>query len=65
VLARHGRERVDAVAPPVESAEQPHHDHLGVPRAFVDPEIDRHGVAQIAKMREPQAREVLLLNRIR
>ena len=48
---------LDAVAPPVEPAEQAHQDHLGVRADAVDPEIDRHRMAQVAQMREPHARQ--------
>ena len=36
-LARYGRERIDAVAPPIESTEQPHHNHFGASPDLVDP----------------------------
>ena len=56
-LMRKRRERLDAIAPPIETAEQPHHDHFGVARHLVDPKVDRHRMAQIAEMREPNARQ--------
>ena len=56
-LARERRQRLDAVAPPVEPAEQPHDDDLGVARHRVRPQIDGHGMAQVTQMREPQARQ--------
>ena len=49
-----GTKRIDSVAPPVESAEQAHDDDLGVARACVDPEIDRHRVAELAEMHQPE-----------
>ena len=63
-FARHLRERLDAVAPPIEPAEQPDHDHLGVAADRVDPQIDRHRVTQFAQMRQPQARQPVLLRRV-
>ncbi len=63
-LLCYGRERLDAVAPPVEPAEQPDHDDLGVARDLVDPEIDRHRMAKVAEMRETHARQPVLLRRV-
>ena len=56
-LARQRREPFDAVFPPVEPAEQPHDDNLRVRADALDPQIDRHGMAQVAQMREPHARQ--------
>ncbi len=56
-LAREHGEPVDAVAPPVDAAEQAYQDHLGMCADAVDPEIDRHRMAQVAQMREPYARQ--------
>ncbi len=47
-FARQHREPLDAVAPPVETAEQAHQDYLGILADPFDPQIDRHGMAQIA-----------------
>ena len=47
-LARDRGERLDPVAPPVEPAEQPDDNDLGVARDLVDPEIDRHRMAEVA-----------------
>ena len=63
-LLRYSRERLDPVTPPIETAEQPHHDDFGVTPDLVDPEIDRHRMAQVAEMREPHAGEPVLLHRI-
>ena len=43
--------------PPIEPAEQPHHDHLGVRADAIDPQIDRHRMAQLAQVREAHARQ--------
>ncbi len=61
-FARQRGEPLDAVFPPVEAAEQAHHDHLGVGPDALDPQIDRHGMAQIAQMRQPHARQVRALS---
>ena len=61
-FARQRREPLDAVFPPVEAAEQAHHDHLGVRADPVDPQIDRHGMAQVAQMRQPHARQARALS---
>jgi hypothetical protein len=55
--ARQRRQPFDAVSPPIEAAEQAHDDHPGVGGDAVDPQIDRHGMAQVAQMREPHARQ--------
>ena len=57
LLAGDGGEPLDAVAPPVEPADQPHQDHLGVEADTLHPEIDRHRVAQVAQMGEAHARQ--------
>ena len=64
-LARQRREPLAAVAPPVETAEQAHQDHLGMRADAIDPEIDRHRMAQVAQMREPHARQRVALDRPR
>ena len=56
-FARQHREPLDAVFPPVEAAEQAHQDHLGMRADAIDPQIDRHRMAQVAQMREPHARQ--------
>ena len=56
-FARQRRQSVDAVFPPIETAEQAHHDHLGVRADAIDPQIDRHRMAQVAQMREANARQ--------
>ena len=56
-FARQRRQPLDAVAPPVETAEQADHDHLGVRADAVDPEVDRHRMAQVAQIGEPHARK--------
>ena len=56
-LARQRREAFDAVFPPVEPAEQPHDDNLRMRADAFDPQIDRHGMAQVAQMREPHTRQ--------
>ena len=55
-------EPLDAVFPPVEAAEQPHHDHLGMRPDTVDPQVDRHRMAQVAQMRQPHARQARALS---
>ena len=50
-LARDRGQPLDAVAPPVEAADEAHQDHLGVDADALDPEIDRHRMAQVAQMR--------------
>ncbi len=50
-------EPLDAVAPPVEPADQPHQDHFGMDADALDPEVDRHRMAQVAQMREAHARQ--------
>src|SRR5712691_4784151 len=60
-LARERRQPLDAVAPPVETAEQANEDHLGMGGDAIDPEVDRHRVAQIPQRREPQARQRVAL----
>ena len=65
LLARHLSECFDAVAPPIEPAEQPDHDDPGVLPDLVDPEVDGHRVTQVAQMRKPHARQRVLLNRER
>ncbi len=61
-LARERREPLDAVTPPVEPAEQAHHDHFCRSRHAVDPQIDRHRMLEIAQVREPHARQGLTLH---
>ena len=56
-FARQRRQPLDAVFPPIETAEQAHHDHLGVRADAIDPQIDRHRMTQVAQMREPNARQ--------
>ena len=48
---------LDAVFPEVETAEEAHQDHLGACADALDPQIDRHRMAQVAQMREPHARQ--------
>ncbi len=62
-LARDRRKALDAVAPPVEPADQPHQDHLGMDADALHPEIDRHRMAQVAQMREAHARQRRLVGR--
>ncbi len=56
-FARDSGKRLDPVTPPVEPAEQPHDDDLGVARDLVDPEIDRHRMAEVAQMCEAHTGE--------
>ena len=56
-LARQRGEPLDAVFPPIEAAEEPHHDHLGVRADTIDPQVDRHRMAKLAQVREPHARQ--------
>ena len=60
-LARQRRKPLDAVFPPIEAAEEANHDHLGMRADAVDPQIDRHRMAQVAQMREPHARQGVAL----
>ena len=56
-LACQRRQPLDPVFPPIEAAEQPDHNYLGMRANTVDPQIDRHRVTQVAQMREPHARQ--------
>src|SRR6185503_15669750 len=49
-LARQRGEPLDAIAPPVEPAEEAHHDHLGVRADALDPQIDRHRMLEVAQL---------------
>ena len=60
-FARQNRQPFDAVFPPIEAAQQAHDDDLGVRGDSVDPQIDRHWMAQIAQMGEAQGRYICLL----
>ncbi len=53
--ARQRRQALDPVFPPIEAAEQADHDHLGVGADAIDPQIDRHRMAQVAQMGEANA----------
>ena len=53
--ARQRREALDPVFPPIEAAEQADHDHFGMRADAVDPQIDRHRMAQVAQMGKPNA----------
>ncbi len=64
-LAGQRRQGLDAIAPPVEPTQKPHHDNLRVPRHRVDPQIDGHGMAQVAQMREPHGWQRVALHGIR
>jgi len=56
-FARERREPFDAVFPPIEPAQEAHDDDLRVRADALDPQIDRHGMAQVAQMGEPNARQ--------
>ncbi len=56
-LARHRRELVAAVTPPVVTAENADQNNLGVTGDAVDPEVDRHRMAEVAKCRQPHRRQ--------
>ena len=63
VFARQRGEPLGAVPPPVEPAQEPDHDDLGVRGDAVDPNIDRHRMAQLAQMCEPHARQRVAFDR--
>ena len=54
---RQRRQPVGAVAPPVETAQQPYNDHLRIRCDPLDPEIDRHRMLQVAQLHQPHARQ--------
>jgi hypothetical protein len=54
VRPRNRGELVAAIAPPVVAAEDADQDHFGMPRDRIDPEVDRHRMAQVAQGGDPQ-----------
>ena len=55
--ARDRGKPVAAIAPPVVAAEDAHQDDLGVRGDAVDPEVDRHRMAQVAQRGKPHRRQ--------
>ncbi len=58
-LARQHGQPLDAVCPPIKTAEQADQNHLGVRADPVDPQVDRHRMPQLAQMREPHTRQAV------
>ena len=56
-FARQRREPFDTVFPPIEPAQEAHDDDLRMRADALDPQIDRHRMAQVTQMREPHARQ--------
>ena len=52
----HRAQPVAAIAPPIVPAEDAHQDDAGMARHLVDPQIDRHRMAQVAQRGEPHVR---------
>ena len=63
MAARHRCELVDAVAPPVDAAEKPHQDYFGAAADALDPDVNRHRMAEVAQVGKPQARQEVALDR--
>ena len=61
-LAGQRREPIDAVAPPVQAAQQANDDHLGMAGDAFDPQIDRHRMLEIAQLHKPHARQRVALD---